>query len=471
MPRPRPATDARLGSRVADLDRSLVEHRLGKNSGTAKRPPSPITAPGRTNRDGRTRDAMKQIFHPQDRAILFDYFGMERPEELRAVDVLARGGTSDDPKEPVLVEPDADRQSSTNGAANAVARLLLARIQSRLPQWMTRKEGKLVSARQHRKAKSRQVDPLPQFLFEINWANSGPGFSWPEAYHVTYVPGFQRFVVTASQDSPDAYGYADLAIGWFAEGADVIQGSKRVILEWWEQSRRTDHEGWEHFLSSGLVGEDEAQQWKDEIWSDEAEEEEEDGSPIEYSSRGIPIRFVTVVVRKSAIESGYPGGFARFLESHPRPLLEDEKLVGIVSMSMGEAEGTFVALKEAGVNMDGAGALADMVRGPLRAARGIAFRRERSEDPLAPGWHALALDEGATRTVARRAMLESFGGAIAWMCEEVCAGFPRPTSYPAGIAHGMRRARIRSFLEDYVAEHGRLPEGEHEVPGAGKLRF
>lgn len=181
---------------------------------------------------------MEQIFHPQEQAILFDYFGMERPGELRAVDASARGSTSDDPEEPVLVEPDADGRPSTNGMANAVARLLLARIQSRLPQWIARKKGKIVLGRQHRRAKTRQVDPLPQFLFQINWANSGPGFSWPEAYHVTYVPGFQKFVVTASQDSPDAYGYADLAIGWFAEETDVIQGSKRVILEWWEEARR-----------------------------------------------------------------------------------------------------------------------------------------------------------------------------------------------------------------------------------------
>jgi len=120
-----------------------------------------------------------------------------------------------------------------------------------------------------------------------------------------------------------------------------------------------------------------------------------------HSSRGIPIRFLTVVVRKAAIESGYPGGFARFLERHPRPLLEDEKLVGIVSMSTGEAEGTFVALKESGVDMDGAGALADMMLGPLRAASGIAFRREQSEDPLDPGWHAFDVDDSATAAADR----------------------------------------------------------------------
>src|SRR5262245_51188908 len=157
--------------------------------------------------------SMRQIFHPQERAILCDYFGLERPEELQAIDVSAPDGANDDPEQPVLVEPDADKHVSTYGVANAVARLLLARVQSRLPQWIARKNDEIVLGRRHRKPKTRQVDPLPRFLFAINWADSGPGFSWPEAYHAIYVPGFDRFVVTASQDSPDAYGYADIAVG------------------------------------------------------------------------------------------------------------------------------------------------------------------------------------------------------------------------------------------------------------------
>jgi len=43
-------------------------------------------------------------------------------------------------------------------------------------------------------------------LFQINWADSGPGLSWPADYNLVWVPSFARFVLTYSADSPDAFG-------------------------------------------------------------------------------------------------------------------------------------------------------------------------------------------------------------------------------------------------------------------------
>ena len=137
---------------------------------------------------------MDQIFYPQERAILLDYFGLERPAELRDLDIYASASGSDDPNQPVLVEPNCDGAHSQFGIPNAVARLLLSHVQKRLPQWAAvTADGRIVLGREHRKAKTRIAVPLPQFLFEINWADSGPGISWPEAYYVAYVPGFARF--------------------------------------------------------------------------------------------------------------------------------------------------------------------------------------------------------------------------------------------------------------------------------------
>ena len=53
---------------------------------------------------------------------------------------------------------------------------------------------------------------LPKHLFTINWANSAPGLSWPEAYYVTQLPGWDVYIVTASQDTDEIYGYEDFAI-------------------------------------------------------------------------------------------------------------------------------------------------------------------------------------------------------------------------------------------------------------------
>lgn len=423
---------------------------------------------------GRGLKVMEEIFQPQERAILCDYFGIERPEELRAVDVIAAAATDEDPSHPVLVEPDAEGKLSSYGTANAVARLLLSRIQSRLPQWGVTRNGEVVLSRQHRRAKTRQVDPLPQFLFEINWADSGPGFSWPESYHVAYVPGFERFVVTASFDGTDLWGYTDLAIGWFPEGTDRIEGAKRVVLDWWGESRDHDYEAWADFLGPGLVSEDVALRWRDEVWAaPEDEDLDEDGEPrITYSSKGVPIRFVTVVLKKSAIESGYPGGLARLLERFP-DAPHDERLIGIASMSTGEAEGVVADLRSAGVDMDTGGAFADMSLGPFWTAAGISFRCERPEEMFDRGWVASAVDHPPSSGAGRRAMVISFQEAIDRLCTEARSNtsFAPPTSYAAGMAAGMRRAKVREFVESYVASHGRLPAGKHEVPGAGRVTF
>jgi hypothetical protein len=207
---------------------------------------------------------MNDLFYPQERAILCDYFGIDRPAELRGLDVLAPTASDDDPEHPVLVEPNAEGEASRYGPANAVARLLLERVQSRLPQWVGRKDGEIVYGRKHRGAKKRRIDPLPQLLFRINWASSGPGFDWPETYNVIYVPGFGRFVVTASRDSTDLVGYTDTAIGWFDEGMDVLQGCRRVLLEWWKEFENYDP--WESVGQTGLVSGRKARAWRDEAW-------------------------------------------------------------------------------------------------------------------------------------------------------------------------------------------------------------
>lgn len=70
---------------------------------------------------------------------------------------------------------------------------------------------------------------LPQYLFTLNWADSGPGFSWPGAYYTTWVPSYERFVVTYSADSPEVWGYADIAIGQFGVKEALKDGSHRLI--------------------------------------------------------------------------------------------------------------------------------------------------------------------------------------------------------------------------------------------------
>ncbi|MEK9720978.1 MAG: hypothetical protein VW257_08025, partial [Quisquiliibacterium sp.] len=130
---------------------------------------------------------------------------------------------------------------------NAVARICLNSRQRRLPQWALVRDGEVTLARSYDARRGVGLELAPQFLFMLNWADSGPGFSWPESYHATFLPGFNRWVVTMSVDSTDVWGCTDLAIGSFPSGSDIVRSSGRVIIRYWRkyQCYDPDASGWE----------------------------------------------------------------------------------------------------------------------------------------------------------------------------------------------------------------------------------
>ena len=153
------------------------------------------------------------LYDEQEIAIIMDWLGWERPAALAGVSLEWHHAQ---PTGGVRLLYSADGYGDHNAVFNAVARLVLSHIQCRLPQWSTTgSSGEVQAARSHQPLRQSPVNLLPRHLFTINWADSGPGFSWPEAYHLTFLPGFDRFVVTASQDSPEMHGYTDEAIGHF----------------------------------------------------------------------------------------------------------------------------------------------------------------------------------------------------------------------------------------------------------------
>lgn len=117
----------------------------------------------------------------------------------------------------------------------------------------------------------------PQHLFTLNWADSGPGFSWPEAYFLVWLPVFERYVVTASQDSPDCYGFEDIAIGWQFFDEDRVGLARDIILaNWGSVHKPHSEEGWAYLFASGIVSESEAESWRDVIWPQYAPDEEDE---------------------------------------------------------------------------------------------------------------------------------------------------------------------------------------------------
>jgi hypothetical protein len=161
----------------------------------------------------------------------------------------------------------------------AVGAIVLKSIRDRLPQWMVFEQGQVTVGR-------TRVRPVrgaykPKHLFTLNWADSGPGFSWPLAYHATTVPLFNSMVVTASADGTDAYGFTDFAIGHFGIDVDLVVGARRVIVDNWTRQARDGQERWAYLSGAGLVSACRAKVWADQAWPNEKAEVREsstDGS-------------------------------------------------------------------------------------------------------------------------------------------------------------------------------------------------
>jgi hypothetical protein len=85
--------------------------------------------------------------------------------------------------------------------------------------------------------------------------------------HLIWIPGYERYAVTASADSPDMYGYCDFALGSFENGRPVIDAVGEIIKRDWAEQRE-DH-GRDHrelFLGGGLIDRATAERWAAEVW-------------------------------------------------------------------------------------------------------------------------------------------------------------------------------------------------------------
>lgn len=158
--------------------------------------------------------------------------------------------------------------------AIAVSQILLHHVQGTLPQWASVKDDKVsLNRKKHKRHADARLVFNPKLVCTINWADSGPGFSWPESYHVTYLPGFDKFVITASRDGPDAWGCDDHAIG-VAEGSlSPIEAAKEAIVEFWTMQVSTWDQGrWAYLFDQGLIDTETANEWADEVWYPPVEE-------------------------------------------------------------------------------------------------------------------------------------------------------------------------------------------------------
>jgi hypothetical protein len=190
------------------------------------------------------------LFTADEHAVLANWLGVGLPKVAKVAkgiepdEAIARMGFETKPHHYRLVDA-------------VVASIVLEKVEKRLPTWSAlRADGSFVCARKYRddeKVPNRKVLLQSRQLFTINWADSGPGFSWPVAYYVTWLPHYDRFVVTASADCADGFGYCDFAIGAFGSDTPIKEGARSVVCGDWKDQRAWEQQRWAYlFKQSGF---------------------------------------------------------------------------------------------------------------------------------------------------------------------------------------------------------------------------
>ena len=154
----------------------------------------------------------------------------------------------------------------------ALAKIILYPIQDKLPNWyISYEDGSTAFNRaSFERTSLSRLNFNPKLALTVNWADSGPGFSWPESYYVTYFPSLNVYIVTASRDGDDAWGCSDHAIGHASGELSPTEAAKACITAYWQsQQDGWDQPRWAYLFDEGLIDTTTADAWAEEIWSAE----------------------------------------------------------------------------------------------------------------------------------------------------------------------------------------------------------
>lgn len=224
---------------------------------------------------------IRSLYTREEVAVLDEFFGVstaggedEHGDTLCASEALETLGYSD-----------ARIPAEYSECAPAAAEIALRSLADRLPNWggmyVGRNRHRLVPATTSAEQREQlRLALIPRFLFSINWADSGPGFSWPMGYHLTWLPGYDRYVVTSSSDSSEGnFGYCDLALDWIdgaLSEAEVIEAAGNIVAgDWYWQFAEWEQPRWTAFLSAGLISAATADELATALWDPPPEDEED----------------------------------------------------------------------------------------------------------------------------------------------------------------------------------------------------
>jgi hypothetical protein len=212
---------------------------------------------------------MRPVFHPTEAAIVRIALGLPEAPEDHQLDLWKPV------RDVVSLHPDeSDDLNLRKAANNALARMLLSGYEGTLPAYLWSAGGVVHSTRPDVGRKRFKTE----LLFGINWASSAPGVSWPEMYHLSWLPVFDRWVVVASRDTDEVDGYCDRVLDHFADCDEPVSEAAKVIERYWAGLLEYEQERFEEVTDTGSISD--VDEIADRVWGNCNEVDEEEAEEV-----------------------------------------------------------------------------------------------------------------------------------------------------------------------------------------------
>lgn len=181
-------------------------------------------------------DLVQIAYHPVESAIIRIALGLPLGNGSECLDLWNDAGLL--PAGVVHLDGERTRLECREirpAANNAVARLVLAGTEGQLPALYYQTGGSPRLKPRPTTWRGNVVRSLTISLFEICWYMRIEVLAEYEHYHLGWLPGFDRWVVTGSNNSGYAFGYFEEVLGSFNQCNDPIAAACEVIQSDWSR--------------------------------------------------------------------------------------------------------------------------------------------------------------------------------------------------------------------------------------------
>lgn len=193
---------------------------------------------------------MKSVYTDTENALLCDYFNVPRPPRLRGLSVYNETGGAYSFEDDDIPELEL---------ANAVARIAL--------NGHEHKNGDAAPAAKTFRILGKHEVLIPRHLFTIRWVDQYLDLAWSESYYMTFFPGFERYVVSASHIPQELFDVGEVAIGWRNSGVPRMRIAEDIVTcGWADFHRHIFSKSWQSVEATGLITEDQAWTWRNKVW-------------------------------------------------------------------------------------------------------------------------------------------------------------------------------------------------------------